>query len=200
VARFWLLGLAALVSLSAAQAAPAGAYSNPHYPGSTLSLTVSGQSVTGQLTTIVASGTNTLEVVGGYQLDMYAKVASIDHLCANTSSEEKSASINEPTESQIAFGLSEGFGPFSVPVKAMFNSGTTVLCAYNLWSYDTAVSAILSFTTGAAGSASPAGSATPPPSGYTHAVAKCKKLYRGASKKNKRTKCIAAAKRRYHIK
>src|ERR1700730_10698202 len=174
--KFVTLTLAGLVSLSAAQAPPAGAYSSPHYPGSTLSLAVSGQSVTGQLTTIVASGTNTLEVVGGYQLDMYAKVASIDHMCANTSFEEKTASINEPTESQIAFGLSEGFGPFSVPVKAMFNSGATVLCAYSLWSYDTAVSATLSFTT------SPAGSATPPPSGYTRAIAKCKKLYRGASK------------------
>ncbi len=187
-----------VVTLSAAQAAPAGAYNNPNYPGSTLSLAVSGQSATGQLTTIVASGTNTLEVVGGYQLDMYAKVASIDHACGNTSFEEKGASINEPTESQIAFGLSEGFGPFSVPVKAMFNSGTTVLCAYSLWSYDTAVSATLSFTTSATGSAGQPGAK--PPSGYTHAVAKCKKLYEGASKKNKRAKCIAAAKRHYHVK
>jgi hypothetical protein len=189
------LALAGLVvSLSAAEAVPAGAYNSPNYPGSTLSLAVSGPSVAGQPTTVVANGTNTLEEVGGYQLDMYAKVATIDHTCANTSFEEKGASINEPTEAQIAFGLSEGFGPFSVPVKATFNPGTTVLCAYSLWSYDTAVSATLSLTT------SVVGAAAPPPSGYTHAVAKCKKLYKGASKKGKRQKCIAAAKRHYHIK
>jgi hypothetical protein len=188
-------GLAALVtSISTALAAPAGAYNNPNYPGSTLSLALSGPSATGQITTIVASGTNTKEEIGGYQLDMYAKVASIDHACANTSFEEKSASINEPSEAQIAIGLSEGFGPFSVPVKAMFNPGTTVLCAYSLWSYDTAVSATVSFTTSAAGAAAP------PASGYARAVAKCKKLYKGASKKGKRAKCIAAAKRHYHIK
>ena len=183
-----------VVSLSAAQAAPAGAYNNPNFPGSTLSLALSGPSVAGQLTMIVANGTNTTEEVGGYQLDMYAKVASIDHTCANTSFEEKSASINEPSEAQIAIGLSEGFGPFSVPVKSTFNPGTTVLCAYSLWSYDTAVSATLSFT------ASATGTAAPPPSGYTRAVAKCKKLYKGASKKGKRAKCIAVAKRHYHIK
>jgi hypothetical protein len=195
------VGLAALLtSISAALAAPAGAFNNPSYPGSTLSLALSGASVPGQLTTIIASGTNTMEVIGGYQLDMYAKDASIDHACANTSFEEKSTRINEPSEAQIAIGLSEGFGPFSVPVKAMFNPGPSVLCAYSLWSYDTAVSATLSFTTGAAGSgASPSGSANPP-SGYTRAVAKCKKLYNGASKKNKRAKCIATAKRHYHIK
>src|SRR3979411_277158 len=77
-------GLAALVtSISTALAAPAAAYNNPNYPGSTLSLALSGPSVTGQITTIVASGTNTKEEIGGYQLDMYAKVASIDHACAN---------------------------------------------------------------------------------------------------------------------
>ena len=189
-----LAGLA--MSISAAQAAPARAYNNPSYPGSTLSLALSGASVPGQITTIIASGTNTQEEIGGYQLDMYAKDANIDHTCANTSFEEKSTRINEPSEAQIAIGLSEGFGPFSVPVKAMFNPGPSVLCAYSLWSYDTAVSATLSFTTSAAGSAAPpsgqsgAGSqpSAKPPSGYTRAVARCKKLYKGASKKNKRTK------------
>ena len=201
-----LAGLA--MSISAAQAAPARAYNNPSYPGSTLSLALSGASVPGQITTIIASGTNTQEEIGGYQLDMYAKDANVDHTCANTSFEEKSTRINEPSEAQIAIGLSEGFGPFSVPVKAMFNPGPSVLCAYSLWSYDTAVSATLSFTTSAAGSAAPpsgqsgAGSqpSAKPPSGYTRAVARCKKLYKGASKKNKRTKCIAAAKHRYHVK
>jgi hypothetical protein len=205
--KLTVLGLIALVtSISAALAPAAGAYSNPNYPGSTLSLEVSGPSVAGQITTIVASGTNTKEEIGGYQLDMYAKVASIDHTCANTSFEEKSTVINEPTESQIAIGLSEGFGPFSVPVKAMFNPGTIVLCAYSLWSYDTAVSATLSFTTSGGSGATPSapsgtgGQPSKPPTGYTRAVAKCKKLYKGASKKKKRAKCIAAAKRHYHVK
>jgi hypothetical protein len=195
-----------MMSLLAANAASAGAYSNPNYPGSTLSLALSGASVQGQNTTIVASGTNTQEEIGGYQLDMYAKDASIDHTCANTSFEEKSASINEPSEAQIAIGLSEGFGPFSVPVKAMFNPGSSVICAYSLWSYDTAVSATLSFTTGQAGSApsGQSGTGSQPgakaPTGYTRAVAKCKQRYKGASSKKKRAKCVAAAKRHYHVK
>ena len=194
------------MSISAALATPAGAYNNPNYPGSTLSLALSGASVPGQITTIIASGTNTMEVIGGYQLDMYAKDASIDHTCANTSFQEKSTRINEPSEAQIAIGLSEGFGPFTVPVKAMFNPGPSVLCAYSLWSYDTAVSATFSFTTSAGGSAPPpsgqSGSqpSAKPPSGYTRVVDRCKKHYRGASKKNKRAKCIAGAKRHYHIK
>jgi hypothetical protein len=180
----------------------AAAYNNPNYPGSTLSLALSGASVPGQITTIVASGTNTLEVVGGYQLDMYAKVPAIDHTCANTSFEEKSTRINEPTEAQIAIGLSEGFGPFSVPVKAQFNPGTSLICAYSLWSYDTAVSAQFEFTTGAGSSSAPSSGPTPtqPPSAYLRAVANCKKRYKGNANKKKRAKCIAAAKHRYHVK
>jgi hypothetical protein len=193
------------LGMALALAVPAGAYNNPSYPGSTLSLALSGASVPGQITTIVASGTNTTEEIGGYQLDMYAKVATIDHTCANTSFEEKSTRVNEPSESQIAIGLSEGFGPFSVPVKAEFNPGRTVICAYSLWSYDTAVSAQFEFTTGGGSSSgSPAGgsskSGSAPPSGYVRAVASCKKRYKGNANKKKRAKCVAAAKHRYHVK
>jgi hypothetical protein len=194
------------MTLAFTTAAPA--YNNPNYPGSTLSLALSGASAPGQVTTIIASGTNTTEEIGGYQLDMYAKVASLDHTCANTSAEEKSTNSNEPSESEIAIGLSEGFGPFSVPVKAQFNPGTTLLCGYSLWSYDTAVSAQLMITTGSGGSGplapSQSGgsskSSTGPPSGYVRAVAKCKKRYKGNANKKKRAKCIAAAKHHYHVK
>jgi hypothetical protein len=196
------------LGIAFAFATAAAAYNNPNYPGSTLSLALSGASEPGQITTIIASGTNTTEAIGGYQLDMYAKVASLDHTCANTSSEEKSTNANEPSESEIAIGLSEGFGPFSVPVKAQFNPGTTLLCAYSLWSYDTAVSAQLTITTGSGSSGSPApsqsgGSSKPstgPPSGYVRAVAKCKKRYKGNANKKKRAQCIAAAKHHYHVK
>jgi hypothetical protein len=189
-------------SASAVSAGPAGAYSNPNYPGSTLALALSGPSLPGQVTTIVATGTNTLEEIGGYQLDAYAKVPAIDHTCANTSSEEKSTIINEPSEAQIGIGLSEGFGPFSVQVKAQFLPGPKLICAYSLWSYDTAVSAQLTFTTGEAGSGStqPAPTTTTVPAAYTKAVAKCKKRYGGASKKHARAKCIAAARHRFHVK
>lgn len=194
------------MTLAFTTAAPA--YNNPNYPGSTLSLALSGASVPGQITTIIASGTNTTEAIGGYQLDVYAKVASLDHTCANTSSEEKSTNVNEPSESQIAIGLSEGFGPFSVPVKAQFNPGTTLLCAYSLWSYDTAVSAQLTITTasGTSGSPTPSQSGGPSkpsaglPSGYVRAVASCKKRYKGNANRKKRAKCIAAVKHRYHVK
>jgi hypothetical protein len=89
--------------------------------------------------------------------------------------------------------LDEGFGPFSVPFKAMFNPGTTLLCAYSLWSYDTAVSAEFRFTTTATGSGSPS-SSSPSGSGsgssaYAQAIAKCDKLSGG----NKR-KCVTRAK------
>jgi hypothetical protein len=184
----------------------ATAYNNPNYPGSTLSLALSGSSVPGQITTIVASGTNTTEEIGGYQLDAYAKVPTIDHTCANTSSEEKSTIINEPSEAQIAIGLSEGFGPFSVPIKAQFNPGANLICAYSLWSYDTAVSAQFTFTTGEGSSTTPSqsgGSSKPGtslPSGYVRAVANCKKRYKGGANKKKRNKCIAAAKHRFHVK
>jgi hypothetical protein len=133
----------------------------------------------------------------------------VDHSCANTSSEEKSTIINEPSEAQIAIGLSEGFGPFSVQIKAQFNPGTTLVCAYSLWSYDTAVSAQLTFTTGEGSSGSPSSgqpsgttpsTTTAPPAAYTKAVAKCKRRYRGAHKKRARAKCIAAARHTYHVK
>jgi hypothetical protein len=197
-------GLALGMTLVFATAATA--YNNPHYPGSTLSLALSGSSVPGQVTTIIASGTNTTEEIGGYQLDAYSKVPTIDHTCANTSAEEKSTIINEPTEAQIAIGLSEGFGPFNVPVKAQFNPGSNLICAYSLWSYDTAVSAQFTFTTGEASSTAPSqsgGSSKPGgslPSGYVRAVASCKKRYKGSANKKKRNKCIAAAKHRYHVK
>jgi hypothetical protein len=180
---------AAAVLLWITLAAPAGAYTSPNYPGSKLSLGLSGASLVGHITTIVASGTNTTMVTpADYSLDVYAKQAKVDSTCADTSAGEKSTSINEPTESQIAFGLDEGFGPFSVPVKAMFNPGSTVICAYSLWSYDTATSAKFTFTT--------VSGAPAPSAAYKRAVAKCNKLKR----KRSRTKCIAAAKRRYHVK
>jgi hypothetical protein len=180
-----LVAVALLVTLGA----PARAYTSPNYPGSTLKLALSGPSVAGHVTTITATGTNTTMVTPAtYQLDVYAKQAKVDNTCANTSDAERSTSINEPTESQIAFGLDEGFGPFSVTVKAQFNPGTTVLCGYSLWSFDTATSATLTFTTSAHAPA------TPPPA-YRRAIAKCNKL----KSKRARAKCVAKAKRRFHV-
>jgi hypothetical protein len=164
-------------------AAPASAYHNPNYPGSTLSLSLAGAAAVGKITTITATGTNTDNVTPAfYSLDVYAKRASEDNKCADTSQAEKNTLINEPHEGQIAYGLDEGFGPFSVPVKAQFVPGEILLCAYSLWSYDTAVSAELRFTNPSSGPPNPA-------TAYKQAIAKCNKL-RGTKKKN----CITRAK------
>jgi hypothetical protein len=164
-------------------AAPAGAYNNPNYPGSTLTLALAGPAAVGKITTITATGTNTHDITPAlYSLDVWAKNASEDNTCADTSSAERNTAINEPHEAQIAIGLDEGFGPFSVQIKAQFLPGKTLLCGYSRWSFDTAVSAELRFTTPSSGPPDPA-------TVYKQAIAKCNKLS-GKQKKS----CITRAK------
>jgi hypothetical protein len=126
--------------------------------------------VAGRITTIIASGTNTTNVTpASYELDMYAKDAKVDNTCAATADGEKNTLINDPAnESQIAIGLDEGFGPFTVPVKVNFNAGHILLCGYSKWSFDTATSAELRITTTAAGQTPASG----PPAAYKRAAAR----------------------------
>jgi hypothetical protein len=133
------------------------------YPGETLSLSVAGASVAGTETNFVASGQDldTSGYAGGFGLEVYVKNPAVDPTCATSYLGEESASITDPSETQIIFGQAETLsdGPFSVPFKALLNAGPVLLCAYSTWVTDTAASAQLTVDVAAA-PAPPAPSST----------------------------------------
>lgn len=115
---------------------------------STLSLTQQGQAVQGQVTTIVASGTNADPESGSYYLFIYAKDQRVDPTCAPTQEGESQTFLNnvfEPATAgaydSIATGLLESYGPgsFNIQIKKAFSTaGPKLLCAYSTFIAETA--------------------------------------------------------------
>jgi hypothetical protein len=127
-------------------AAPAGA-TGPSYPGETLSISVNGPAVAGQVTSFTASGTDADANVGGYTLNVYTKPTSVDPTCApDDTAENNTWGADMQYEFHPVVGQLETVdpGPFSTVFKTNFAyPGQQIVCAYSMWSYDTAAAATL---------------------------------------------------------
>jgi hypothetical protein len=121
---------AALAGLLIA-AAPAAASS-----GETLSLRLAGPAVAGGVTDFVASGVDSDESIGGYNLDVFAKPKALDPTCAPTDDgEQQSWMADMSHEFHPVVGLVETIDPgsFSLTFKDNFpQPGTQLLCAYTV--------------------------------------------------------------------
>lgn len=151
--RAWRRGLKWLLAGAIAVAVPCfsagSATADGSYPGETLSLSLAGPSVAGQLTRIVASGqqTDVNSYAGGFLLDVFAKDPTVDPTCAPDYMSESNNAMNDPGESRAVVGDWQGMGTsFSVPFSIVFpNSGSVLLCGYSIWITDTAASGQLTF-------------------------------------------------------
>jgi hypothetical protein len=140
---------ASLVAALLTLAVPAAARAD--YTGETLSLTQSGASTAGALTTLTASGQDldAPDYAGGFNLYVFAKNPAVDPTCAPSYWQEEQTYTNllaVGAESLIDIGDWEGAttAPFSLPVKTVFTTpGPRLVCAYSTWVTDTAAAATL---------------------------------------------------------
>lgn len=129
--------------------------------GSTLTLGVQGPAVQGQVTTIVASGTNSDPQSGSNYLFIYSKDPRVDPTCAPTQEQESQTFFNnvfEPATAgaydSLATGQLESYGPgsFNIQIKKVFGKpGPRLLCAYSTYIAVTTVATQLTVNVAPAG-------------------------------------------------
>jgi hypothetical protein len=114
--------LIASVAALLVAAAPAAA-TGPSYPGETLSISLNGAAVAGQVTSFTASGTDPDANAGGYTLNVYTKPTSVDPTCApDDISEDNTWGADLHNEFHPVVGDVETVdpGPFSTVFKTTF--------------------------------------------------------------------------------
>jgi hypothetical protein len=164
-----LTGAVAAVGMGVV-AGPAWA-TGPGYPGETLAVAqnASAIAIAGQETSFTAIGNQPDFAAGGYGLEVWVKLASVDPTCAASYTEEETEwsgdLANEFWVVQDGWlGDPEASTTFSYPFNVMFHTpGTWVMCAYMTWVTDTAASATLTVNVSAGGGGGGGGTATPKP-------------------------------------
>ena len=110
--------VAAALAVLLIAAAPAAASS-----GETLSLRLAGPAVAGGATDFVASGVDSDESIGGYNLDVFAKPKALDPICAPTDDgEQQSWMADMSHEFHPVVGLVETIDPGS------FSAASSRIC------------------------------------------------------------------------
>jgi hypothetical protein len=176
--RSWRAGVLAMLTGAVAAvgmgvvAGPASA-TGPGYPGETLAV-AQNPSAAGQETSFTATGSQPDFAAGGYGLDVWVKLASVDPTCAGSYTQEETEwsgdLANEFWVVQDGWlGDPEASTTFSYPFNVLFDApGSWVMCAYMTWVTDTAASATLNVNVSAAsgaggGGGGSGGTTTPKP-------------------------------------